>query len=109
MALVSVIGGYLPAMSPVFVSDLGQRRKHVLHLNSLFKVPHILTSDRLVHEFLNIDGLHIITVESLVNKLPNDVSCVPTPNLGHQKEPGDAAILMLTLKRKGSGSKEQSD
>ncbi|EGE83870.1 TdiA protein [Blastomyces dermatitidis ATCC 18188] len=92
----TVIGGYLPAMSPAFVNDLAQRRKHILHLNSLFKVPLILTSDRLVHEFLNIDGLHIVTVERLVNKLRSGVSRVPRTNFGHQKEPEDAAILMLT-------------
>ncbi|KKZ68482.1 hypothetical protein EMCG_05943 [[Emmonsia] crescens] len=92
----TVIGGYLPAMSPAFVNDLAQRRKHILHLKSLFKEPLILTSDRLVDEFLNIEGLHITTVESLVSKLPNGINCAPRMSSGHKKGPEDAAILMLT-------------
>ncbi|EGC43064.1 conserved hypothetical protein [Histoplasma capsulatum var. duboisii H88] len=91
-----VVGGYLPAMLPAFVNDLTQRRKQILHLKSLFKEPLILTSDSMVHEFLNIDGLNIITVENLVSTLPNVVDCVSRANFGHRKVPEDAAILMFT-------------
>ncbi|PGH18528.1 hypothetical protein AJ79_00305 [Helicocarpus griseus UAMH5409] len=92
----TLVGGYLPTMSPAFVNDLNQRRKHILHLKSLLNEPLILTSDRLVHEFLDIEGLRIVTVESLVNQLPNGISSGHTTSSGHKKESEDAAILMLT-------------
>lgn len=97
-----VVGGYVPAILPAFVMDLTQRRKQNLHLKSLFKEPLILTSARLVYEFLNIDGLNIITVENLVSTLPNVVDCVSRANFGHRKAPEDAAILMFTSGSTGS-------
>ncbi|EEH21049.2 hypothetical protein PABG_03280 [Paracoccidioides brasiliensis Pb03] len=92
----TIIAGYLPALSPGFVNDLAQRRKLILHLKLLFKEPLILTSDRLVHEFLDIEGLNIVMVECLVSQLPNGINSAPRANSGHKKGPEDAAILMLT-------------
>ncbi|KAK2799683.1 putative NRPS-like protein biosynthetic cluster [Onygenales sp. PD_10] len=92
----TIVGGYLPAMSPAFVNDLVQRRKHILHLNSLLEKPLVLTSERLVDEFLGIEGLNIVTVESLLSKLPTTFNGLPRSSTGHRKRLEDAAILMLT-------------
>lgn len=59
----TVVAGFLPAISTPFVNDLGQRRKHLLHLHSSFHDPLILTTARLKPEFLGIEQLRVHAVE----------------------------------------------
>ncbi|PGH27376.1 hypothetical protein AJ80_00854 [Polytolypa hystricis UAMH7299] len=92
----AIVGGYLPAMSPSFVNDLSQRQRHIVHLQSLLNKPVVLTSEKLVHEFMDIIGLNIITVESLLYKISNGVNAAYKRNSGRTRSPEDPAVLMLT-------------
>ncbi|MCJ1461651.1 hypothetical protein MMC07_000248 [Pseudocyphellaria aurata] len=60
-----IAAGYLPAVSTPFVNDHAQRRKHLVHVNQLLQGPIILTSAKLVPEFLGLEGLNVLSVESL--------------------------------------------
>ena len=88
-----VVAGYVPAVSTPFVNDLDQRRKHLVHLNSLLKRPVVLTNRRLAPEFLGLDELRISTVESLHLR---DGNAPGAQHDGAAKAPEDLAVLMLT-------------
>lgn len=60
-----IAAGYVPAVSTPFVNDHAQRRKHLAHINQLLQTPIILTSAKLVPEFLGLDELNVLSVESL--------------------------------------------
>lgn len=91
----TIVAGYLPAMSPAFVNDESQRLRHLVHLNSLFSKPIILTSQHLVPEFLGIESLDIFPVESF-DLEPDHTESETRHNTGYAKNPEDAAVLMLT-------------
>ncbi|KAK2755892.1 putative NRPS-like protein biosynthetic cluster [Arachnomyces sp. PD_36] len=103
----TIVAGYLPAMSPAFVNDKAGRYDHILHLNTLFNEPIILTAEHLVEEFLGIKGLNIHPVDSFdpeANLDPEttfDPETDPAPmtkrcSTGYAKNPEDPAVLMLT-------------
>lgn len=60
-----IAAGYLPAISTPFVNDHAQRRKHLAHVNQLLQEPIILTTAKLVPEFLGLEELNVLSVESL--------------------------------------------
>lgn len=88
-----VIAGFIPAVSTPFVNDLDQRRNHLVHLHHLLKDPVVLTSKRLVPEFLGLEQLNLHAVESLT---PRDIYFGATLRDGAFKEPEQLAVLMLT-------------
>lgn len=87
-----IVAGYVPAISPPFTSDQNRRRKHLAHLHKLLKNPIVLTSEKLLPDFLGDDQLQLHTVQSLVasNNEPN------SPAAGSTKTEKDLAVLMLT-------------
>lgn len=93
----TLVAGYLPAMSPAFVNDETQRRRHLVHLNTLLNNPIILTSNHLVPEFLDIEGLSIFPVDSFDPESdPANTETETRRNTGYAKDPEEAAVLMLT-------------
>ena len=104
----TVVAGFLPAISTPLVNDLGQRRKHLLHLNSTLHEPLILTTARLKTEFLGIEQLRLHAIEELQNEYnfknsvyrPFDYSTKAAEReeifRGACAKPGDTAVLMLT-------------
>ncbi|TVY84048.1 Microperfuranone synthase [Lachnellula suecica] len=86
------LGGFLPAISTPLVADAVQRKKHLLHLQSLLNQPIILTTTNLVPEYLGVKELSIHAIESLVT--PDSHEDVETP--GPLKSKDDIAVLMLT-------------
>ncbi|KAI9676977.1 MAG: putative NRPS-like protein biosynthetic cluster [Caeruleum heppii] len=89
-----IIAGYLPAISTPFVNDPEQRKKHLLHLQSLLHSPIILTTKKLVPEFLGLGQLIIRPVETLEHG--NDDNVPALVGQGDLKHPSDPAVLMLT-------------
>lgn len=61
----TIAAGYVPAVSTPFVNDHAQRRKHLAHINQLLQKPIILTSAKLIPEFLGLEELNVLSVESL--------------------------------------------
>ena len=104
----TMVAGLLPAISTPLVSDVGQRRKHLLHLNSTLHRPIILTTARLKSDFLGIDQLRLHAIEELQNEYnfkngvyrPFDYSTKAAERdeifRGAYAKPGDMAVLMLT-------------
>lgn len=86
-----ILGGFLPVVSTPFVADVIHRKKHISHLQSLFRKPVILTTATLLPEFLDIDRLSIHTIESL--HLLKDRETIEIPV---SKRKDEVAILMLT-------------
>ncbi|RAL05369.1 NRPS-like enzyme [Aspergillus ibericus CBS 121593] len=99
----ATLAGFLPAISTPFVHDPAQRKKHLHHLQTLLQEPVILTTERLVPEFLEMDELRLHPVESLsnVNADSNGATCAH-PLTGTEKKAEDAAVLMLTSGSTGS-------
>jgi acyl-CoA synthetase (AMP-forming)/AMP-acid ligase II len=93
----ATIAGLVPAFSTPFVNDPAQRSKHLHHLNTLLQNPIILTPKRLVHEFLDTEGLCLYDVESL-----SSPPCSTVPMSGQDKAGEDTAVLMLTSGSTGS-------
>ena len=99
-----VAAGHLPAISTPFTNDVGQRKKHLLHLDTLLQRPVIITRDVLLPQFAGLQQtLNIWTVEQLQSqhKGPNatasDRGCYCTPSdIGASLKESDLAILMLT-------------
>ncbi|CZR64685.1 related to long-chain-fatty-acid CoA ligase FAA2 [Phialocephala subalpina] len=90
----TVTAGYIPAISTPFTHDTEARKKHLMHLQVVLKEPIILTSEHLVPEFLDIEGLNIHTIESIqASKHEGDL---PTLGRGLLKKGDDIAALMLT-------------
>ena len=104
----TLVAGFLPAISTPFVNDFGQKRKHLLHLNSTLENPLILTTARLRSEFLDIESLSIHTIEDLQTEYnfmngthhPFDylTDTIEREDIfrGAYAEPSDTAVLMLT-------------
>lgn len=120
----TIVAGYLPAISTPLPNDHGQRRKHLLHLHANLNNPIVLTSRRLIPEFLGIEQIQVVSTDNIqdhfstnvaeglsyrtwyswwLSKLPNFYGQIKpveendTRSLcGYQAHPGDLAILMLT-------------
>ncbi|KAH8901218.1 putative NRPS-like enzyme [Thozetella sp. PMI_491] len=86
------LGGFTPAISTPFVADTAQRKKHLLHLNGLLNQPIVLTTEKLVPEFLGVEELSLHAIESLS---PADGQEV-TEALALAKRKDETAVLMLT-------------
>lgn len=83
-----IIAGYLPAISAPFVHDIEQRKKHLNHLHDLLQDPIVLTSQKLIPEFLGIDLLKIRAVENIESR----TSSYKIEEIRRH----DIAVLMLT-------------
>lgn len=59
----ATLAGYLPAISTPFVDDTVRRKTHLLHLHTLLKQPVVLTTNRLIPEFLGVEELILHDVE----------------------------------------------
>lgn len=104
----TIVAGFLPAISTPFVNDLGQRKKHLLHLNSTLHDPLMLTTARLKPEFLGIQQLRLHSIEEIQNEYnfrnavyrPFDYSTKAIEHetlfQGTYAKPADLAVLMLT-------------
>ena len=104
----TVVAGFLPAISTPFVNDLGQRKKHLLHLNSTLDYPLMLTTARLKSQFLGIQQLKLHSIEEVQNECdfkdaddhpfdsPTTVVEHETFHRGTSANPQDLAVLMLT-------------
>jgi acyl-CoA synthetase (AMP-forming)/AMP-acid ligase II/acyl carrier protein len=86
------LAGFLPAISTPFVADGVQRKKHLLHLQALLNQPVVLTTTKLVPEFLGVEALSLHTVESLVSSDNQEAVEFPVPI----KSRDETAVLMLT-------------
>ena len=100
----AVTAGYTPVISTPFTNDLEQRRKHILHLQMLLKSPMILTTERLVPEFLGMKYLHIETVENLRDGSPKVNGFVhhDSSSAGFSAHSEATAVLMLTSGSSGN-------
>ena len=94
----TVTAGYTPVISTPFTNDLAQRKKHILHLQSLLKNPIILTTEKLVPEFLGMEGLNLETVEKILNRRPvtNGFVLHDSTTAGFSAHSEANAVLMLT-------------
>ncbi len=87
-----IAAGHLPAISTPLTNDLGQRKRHLLHLEALLHHPVIITRDHLVSDFADLgEKLHIRTIEDLRSR--NGFHSMEKPrSKGHH----ELAALMLT-------------
>lgn len=94
----ATLAGFLPAISTPFVHDMGQRKKHLHHLQTLLQNPFFfLTAERLIPEFLDVEELRLYPVESLSSKVRSfHDSATILPMTGEVKTAEEAAVLMLT-------------
>ena len=89
----ALLAGYIPAISTPFTNSIEQRKKHILHLQTLLCDPVCLTRSSLVSEFACQESLKTVTVEALSLISDNlNLLLEPDRSLG----PGSPAILMLT-------------
>ena len=87
-----ILGGFLPAISTPFVADAVQRKKHLVHLQSLLNQPVVLTTTKLVPEFLGVEELSIHAVESLIPSDHQEAEGILVPVNSRD----EIAVLMLT-------------
>ena len=66
-----VLAGYTPALSPPFVHNVGQHRKHLRHLKTLLRDPIVLTTSKLVHSFHADVEISAHAVETLSPAIPD--------------------------------------
>lgn len=92
------LAGFLPAISTPFVADAAQRKKHLLHLQALLSQPIVLTTTKLISEFLGVEELSLHTVESLASSSTQEIVEIPVP----VKSEDEIAVLMLTSGSTGS-------
>lgn len=91
----ATLAGVVPAISPPFVNDKAQRLKHLEHLRDLLNNPIVLTSNRLIPEFLDAEKLSLHNVESLQYYPCRDAQLRLAAG-GLAKTMRDVAVLMLT-------------
>ncbi|KAI4212730.1 MAG: hypothetical protein LQ351_004622 [Letrouitia transgressa] len=89
----TIVAGFLPVISPPLVQDVNARRKHLIHLSKLLQRPVVLTTNKLLPEFLELEQLDIRTIQDLQ---PQSSSTCSGRGTGHTKMPDDRAVLMLT-------------
>ena len=120
----TVVAGLLPVISTPLPNDHDQRRKHLLHLQSMLDDPIILTTKHLVPEFLEIKQLKLYSTDDVRNQNSGMVKTTSPYHIwypwfllnmlryfsrakliqdnhtrllrGHQAHPDDLAVLMLT-------------
>ena len=92
------VAGLLPALSTPFSNDVEQRKKHILHLDTLLDRPVWLTKDALLPQFPHPDQVDLRSVESLVPlpRGPNAEDMTNGSSPGSAAKPEDIAVLMLT-------------
>lgn len=95
-----LLAGFIPAISPPFVHDETRRRKHLRHLQTLLEDPLVLTSQRLVPEFLDVP-LKIQSVEQISLRVENNTNGIhATSHVNGTKDAEERqckpAVLMLT-------------
>ena len=89
--------GLLPAMSTPFVNDPVQRKKHLLHLQTLLKEPVVLTTTYFEDQFKSVENLNVVTVSSLEKKSNIQANAYNRLTItGLSKNAEDRAVLMLT-------------
>lgn len=98
----ATLTGLLPAISTPFVHDPAQRMKHLRHLKTLLQEPVVLTTERLVPDFLDTDELRVLPVEVLDKAANSDGLADRLPLCGAEKQAQDPAVLMLTSGSTGS-------
>ena len=87
-----IAAGHIPAISTPMTNDLGQRKRHLLHLDTLLHNPVIITRDHLVPDFGDLrDELDIRTIEDLQSR--NGFHDMEKPR---SKTGDELAALMLT-------------
>lgn len=87
-----LVAGYTPAISTPFTNDLEQRTKHIVHLKTLLKDPVFLTTERLVPDFLGVEGLRLESIESIKQRKQVNSD----KHAGGAKPAESTAVLMLT-------------
>lgn len=93
----ATLAGFLPAISTPFVHDMGQRKKHLHHLQTLLQSPVVMTAEKLIPEFLDVEELRLYPVESLSSKTRSfHDSATILPMTGEVKTAEETAVLMLT-------------
>ncbi|KAL8829806.1 MAG: hypothetical protein Q9191_001809 [Dirinaria sp. TL-2023a] len=94
----AITAGYTPVISTPFTNDLEQRKKHISHLQTLLKDPLILTTEKLVPDFLGMEGLKLETIEKIRkgSSVTDGVSRHDPTTAGSSKHPEAVAVLMLT-------------
>ena len=94
----AVTAGYTPVISTPFTNDLEQRKKHILHLQTLLKNPKILTTEKLVPDFLGMEDLNIDTVETIRNgsQVANGFVHQDSTTAGSSAHSEAKAVMMLT-------------
>lgn len=92
-----LIAGFIPAISSPFVHDDARRKKHLRHVQRLFKDPLVLTSQQLIPEFLDLP-LKLQPVEQIILAAANGTNNIPHVNdrCGTAEKQSDPAVLMLT-------------
>ena len=89
----AVVAGCLPCISTPFVNDHDQRNKHLIHFNDLLEQPTILTSAKLIPDFLSLEHLKLRAIETLDScEKPEN----PSFHAANLKQRNDPAVLMLT-------------
>lgn len=94
-----VLAGYVPCVSVPLNNYLRQRKAYLLHLDTLFSHPLILTGEALLSDFLSLDQLKIQAVESL--ELDSDIQ-LHHDYPGFAKNRDDMAAVMLTSGSSGN-------
>ena len=85
--------GFVPAISTPFSTDPSQRETHLKHMKVLLEDPVLLTSEALVSQYPEVQGLRLHTVEDLHTHSEKGSSSLPTLRSQDLERP---AVLMLT-------------
>ena len=89
----AVLAGCIPAISTPFTNHGEQRRRHILHLETLLNQPVCLTRRNFLSDFEGHNSLKICTVEKLVSSGELIDQQTPEPEI---PDVDDVATLMLT-------------
>ncbi|KAI4158543.1 MAG: hypothetical protein LQ342_007325, partial [Letrouitia transgressa] len=89
----TIVAGFLPVISPPLVQDVNARRKHLVHLSRLLQRPVVLTTNKLLPDFLELEQLDIRTIQDL---RPHSGPTCFGRGTGHTKMLHNRAVLMLT-------------
>ncbi|PKY00339.1 acetyl-CoA synthetase-like protein [Aspergillus campestris IBT 28561] len=87
------LGGFTPAMSTAFSSNVAHRTAHLEHLSKTLMDPGCLTRSNLLSEFAGQDAIHPVAIDSFdLDKAPY------AERHSHYRDadPSDTAVLMLT-------------
>jgi len=91
-----VVAGYTPALSPPFVNNSEQHRKHLTHLKTLLRDPIVLTTSKLVSSFTNnIQPERICAVDVLPPRMTRKAASASSAPTGLDS-PASPDVLMLT-------------